>query len=84
MNAIELLRKIGVVNEIQEVKLFEVTYENALEESYKIVTELGEIDFRIIKLKNGPVSKLDYWNPDYKFNRSVHTLEDFIEEVNND
>ena len=75
----ELLKKIGVTNDIKEIKEFELIYENAIEKSYKIVTEIGEIDFRIIDLKNlnKKVSKLDYFDIAYTFNRNVNLPADF-------
>lgn len=77
MEAKELLRKIGVINEIKEIITFEMLYENAVEKSYKIVTELGEISFRIIQLTDAKVSQLDYFNTAYRFNRNVNLMHPF-------
>lgn len=75
MEARELLKKIGVIKEIKECTL---NYQNKIEESWKIVTELGEIDFTITQLKERKVSKLDYFNNAYKFNRNVNLVADFV------
>lgn len=75
----ELLKKIGVTNEIEEIKEFCLVYEDKAVKSYRIVTELGEIDFRIIQLKDHKVSKLDFFNTGYKFNRNVNLLAYFME-----
>lgn len=74
LNAEELLKGIGVVNEVEKIIEVGVIYTNAVETSYKIVTEYGEIDFRLIKLKDGIYSKLDYFNPAYEFNRNVNMI----------
>lgn len=81
MNARTLLEKIGVTNEIKEIKEASLIYKNAVEESYQVVTELGEIDFRIIKLADKTVSKIEYNDTRYTFNRSVNLMVDFEEEV---
>lgn len=74
---IELLKKIGVVNEIKEVMGAQIVYENKVSKSYEIVTEYGGINFRVMQLEDGVYSKLDYFNNDYKFNRNVNLLHVF-------
>ena len=75
--AIELLKAIGVTNEICEVKEATLAYESAVEKSWCIVTELGEIDFRIIRLSEKTVSKIDYCDTRYKFNRNVNLMSEY-------
>lgn len=73
----EVLKKIGVTNEIQEIKDFQKYdyHGTGIETTYTIITEIGEIDFRVIKLSSGKVvSTLDYFDTRYEFNRNVNTL----------
>ena len=70
--AINLLKKIGVKNEVKEIKDFKLIYENKVEKSFSIVTEYGEVVFRIVNLEGGQFSKLDYFNTKYEFNRNVN------------
>lgn len=69
----EMLKRIGCTN-YSEIKTCRLIYKNACEKSYEIVTDLGEVDFRIIELHDGKYSKLDYFNTDYKFDRNVNLL----------
>lgn len=70
---VEMLKRIGCTN-YSEIKSCELIYKNACEKSYCIVTDLGEVDFRIIELRDGKYSKLDYHDTRYKFDRNVNLL----------
>lgn len=72
--ALEFLKRIGVKNEIKEIKSFCVIYENKCCKSYSIITDIGEIMFRVLQLEDGTYSKLDYFNTAYQFDRNVNLM----------
>lgn len=75
MTGRELLKLIKCNNQIANIKSCELISSNKTEDCYKLVTELGELDCRIIRLKDGTVSKLDYFDTRYTFDRNVNLQE---------
>lgn len=72
--AFDLLKRIGVKNDVKEIKDFKLVYENKIVQSYSIITEIGEVCFRILQLDGGTFSKLDYFSTAYQFDRNVNIM----------
>lgn len=71
----EFLKAIKCTSEPKEIRSFEFYYKKHCEISYNLVTELGEIVAKIMRLPEHDVSKLDYFNSEYKFDRNVNLLD---------
>ena len=74
----ELLRKIGVVNDVHTVHVYAHDNVSRIEEHYNIVTEFGEIDFNILEVRRGKkVSQINHCDPRYNFNRNIYITVSF-------
>lgn len=73
----QMLKKIGVKN-FNEIKEFRLCYARPMEKVYQAITDLGEIDFRIIDMLDGSRrSKLDFFENGYEFSRNVNLMVEY-------